>query len=120
MRIASVSENLKLEKRIAISPEIAKKYISLGLEITLSESYGEHLGFKDNEFKELGVSFSNNPKEAISKADVIVQLGMPSEDIIPLIKENQTLIGVMDPYNNKEKHLIFWKKSMHFLTLILI
>ena len=31
MKIASVLENQKIEKRIAITPEIAKKYISLGL-----------------------------------------------------------------------------------------
>ena len=28
MRIVSVSENLKIEKRISITPEIAKKYLS--------------------------------------------------------------------------------------------
>ena len=48
MKIASVSENKKIERRIAITPEIAKKYISLGFEIILSENYGDHLGIKDN------------------------------------------------------------------------
>ena len=33
MKIASILENQKIEKRIAITPEIAKKYISLGLEV---------------------------------------------------------------------------------------
>ena len=50
MRIVSVLENQKIEKRIAITPEIAKKYITLGFEISLSENYGEHLGFKDSEY----------------------------------------------------------------------
>ena len=31
MNLASISENQDIEKRIAITPEIAKKYISLGL-----------------------------------------------------------------------------------------
>ena len=35
MRIASVLENQKIEKRIAITPEIAKKYIALGFEISV-------------------------------------------------------------------------------------
>ena len=55
MRIVSVLENQKIEKRIAITPDIAKKYISLGLEVALPENYGEHLGFKDNDYKESGV-----------------------------------------------------------------
>ena len=44
MRIASVLENQKIERRIAITPEIAKKYIALGFEISLITKYGEHLG----------------------------------------------------------------------------
>ena len=40
MKIASILENQTLEKRIAITPEIAKKYISLGFEVSLSEKYG--------------------------------------------------------------------------------
>ena len=35
MRIVSVSENQKIEKRIAITPDIAKKYIALGFEVSL-------------------------------------------------------------------------------------
>ena len=60
MRIVSISEDQQIEKRIAITPEIAKKYVSLGFELSLSENYGEHLGFNDNEYKELGVKISNN------------------------------------------------------------
>ena len=55
MIIGSVSENKNLEKRVSITPEIAKKYISLGFEIQLSENYGKHLGFEDKEYNELGV-----------------------------------------------------------------
>ena len=85
MRIISILENQNIEKRIAITPEIAKKYIALGLEVFLSENYGEHLGFKDSEYKELGVKISKDTKEVVSSADVMVQLGLPSDDIILLI-----------------------------------
>ena len=40
-------EDQEFEKRISITPEIAKKYISLGFDINISESYGTHLGFED-------------------------------------------------------------------------
>ena len=33
MNLASISENRDIEKRIAITPEIAKKYISLGFNL---------------------------------------------------------------------------------------
>ena len=57
MIIGSVSENRDLEKRISITPEIAKKYIGLGFKVQLSKNYGEHLGFDDKEYSDLGVTF---------------------------------------------------------------
>ena len=120
MRIASILENQLIEKRIAITPDIAKKYIALGFEVILSEKYGEHLGFTDNEYKGLGVKISKDKKEVISDSDLIVQLGLPSENISPLIKENQTLIGILDPYNNKEKIESLAKNKINIFSLELL
>ena len=120
MRIVSVSEDKKFEKRIAITPEIAKKYIALGFELSLSENYGEHLNFKDDEYKELGVKIIKDEKEIINSADIIVQLGLPSDDKTSLIKENQTLIGILNPYNNKEKIESLAKSKINTFSLELL
>ena len=63
MRVGSVSENKDLEKRVAITPEIIKKYTSLGFEILLSKNYGLHLGINDKEFLDLGAKISNDENE---------------------------------------------------------
>ena len=57
MKLASILENQDIEKRIAITPEIAKKYINLGFNLSLQKNYGVHLGFRDEEYKKLGVNF---------------------------------------------------------------
>ena len=120
MNIISLSENKETEKRIAITPEIAKKYISLGLEVSLSENYGSHLGIKDEEFRELGVLISKDEKEVITKADIIVQLGLLSDDKNSLLKENQTFIGVLNPYDNKSKIDKLVKKNINTFSLELL
>jgi NAD(P) transhydrogenase subunit alpha len=120
MKIASILENQKIEKRIAITPEIAKKYISLGLEVSLAENYGNHLGIKDEEYKDLGVSISKDEKEIISSADIIVQLGLLSDNKNSLLKENQTFIGVLNPYDNKEKINDLVKKNINTFSLELL
>jgi len=120
MRIASILENQKIEKRIAITPEIAKKYISLGFEVSLSENYGSHLGIKDEEYKKLGVLISNDEKKIIINADIIVQLGLLSDDKNSLLKENQLLIGVLNPYDNKEKIDNLTKKKVNTFSLELL
>ena len=60
MNLASILENHNIEKRIAITPEIAKKYISLGLKISISNGYGTHLGFSDEDYANLGVNILKN------------------------------------------------------------
>ena len=37
MKIGSISEDLTLEKRVAITPEVAKKFIELGFELISKE-----------------------------------------------------------------------------------
>ncbi len=120
MKIASVSENKKIERRVAITPEIAKKYISLGFDVILSENYGDHLGIKDNEYKELGVIIQKDENEVIKSADIIVQLGLFSDGKKEILKENQTLIGVLDPYKNKEIIINLSKKKINFFSLELL
>ena len=120
MRICSISENKQSEKRIAITPEVSKKYINLGFKVSLIENYGLHLGYDDNQFKELGVNIIKDEKELINNSDIIVQLGLLSDDKISLIKENQTLIGVFDPYNNKDKIKNLSKKNINIFSLELL
>ena len=120
MRIVSIKENKTLEKRVAITPEIAKKYISLGLEVSLPENYGAHLGFTDQNYKDLGVIISNEEKEIINGANIIVQLGLPSDEKLSYLKENQNLIGVLNPYSNKEKIDNLIKKKINNFSLELL
>ena len=120
MRIASVSENQTIEKRIAITPEIAKKYISIGFEVVLSKNYGSHLGINDDVYKELGVSIFNDEKEIITNADIIVQLGLYSDDKNSLLKANQTFVGVLNPYENKDKIGNLVKKKINIFSLELL
>ena len=94
MRIASISEDQNFEKRIAITPEIAKKYVSLGFEVTLSEGYGQHLGINDDEYTKHGTKISRDEKEIIKNANIIVQLGLPTEDKSSLSYKFKTKLNI--------------------------
>jgi len=120
MKIGSILENQKIDKRISITPEIAKKYISIGLDVHLSRNYGTHLGISDEEFKNIGVKFSDDENEVINLSNIIVQLGLLSEDKFSLIKEDKTLVGVLNPYDNKEKLDQLKKKNVNLFSLELL
>ena len=103
MNLVSILENQDIEKRIAITPEIAKKYISLGFKLSLPKNYGVHLGFGDYEYENLGINLLDDEEELIKNSNIVIQLGLPNERILSLLKENQTLIGSLNAFSNKEK-----------------
>ena len=120
MIVGSITENQISEKRIAITPECVKKYLSLGFEVHLCENYGAHLGIKDEDYSSLGVKINKNENEILESSDVVVQLGLISDEKSSLIKQNKTLIGVFDPYNNKDKLEILAKKKINVFSLELL
>ena len=120
MIIASLSENKEKEKRLAVTPEITKKYIDLGLDLFLPNNYGSHLGFDDDEYKKYGVNFLDSDEKIINKADIIIQLGMLEEKKLSLLKENQTLVGSLNSFSNKEKIKALNSKKINCFSLELL
>jgi len=117
MNIVSVSEDKNLEKRIAVTPEIAQKYLKLGFDLFLPNNYGKHLGFNDEDYKNLGVNFSNNEKEMISNSNIVIQLGLPNDEILSSLKENQSLIGSLNVFSNKDKLAALKLKKINCFSL---
>ena len=117
MKVGSILENQNLEKRIAITPEIIKKYTSLGFEVFLSKGYGSHLGINDKDYLDLGAKISNDENEILTSSDIILQLGILTDDKNSLIKKDQNLIGVFNPYENKNKIDDLVKKKANVFSL---
>ncbi len=120
MYLGSILENKAKEKRVAITPEMAKKYISLGVKLSLQRGFGTHLGFNDKDYSDLGVEILDNEKDVIKKVDVVVQLGLPDDEKLSLLKENQTLIGSLNSNSNKEKLEKLKMKKINCFSLELL
>ena len=120
MHLASISENNKIEKRLAITPEIAKKYINLGFSLSLPNNYGIHLGFGNEDYENLGVRILDSEKEIIDSSDIIVQVGLPDEEKLSYFKENQTLIGSLNTFSNKNKLENLKSKNINCFSLELL
>ena len=120
MIIGSISENKDIEKRISITPEIAKKYINLGFQVQLIKNYGKHLGFEEKQYTDIGVKFVAEEKELIENSNIIIQMSLLNEENASLLKPNQTLIGILNPYENKIKLDELVKKKINLFSLELL
>tara|TARA_A100000164_G_scaffold245075_1_gene217924 strand:- start:289 stop:1377 length:1089 start_codon:yes stop_codon:yes gene_type:complete len=120
MIIGSISENKDIEKRISITPEIAKKYINLGFQVQLIKNYGKHLGFEEKQYTDIGVKFVAQEKELIENSNIIIQMSLLNEENASLLKPNQTLIGILNPYENKIKLDELVKKKINLFSLELL
>ena len=120
MRIGSILENQESEKRIAITPDVVKKYTSLGIEVCLCENYGSHLGIKNEQYLELGAKIFKDEIEVLNSSDIIAQLGILDDEKIKNIRENQTLIGVLNPYDNQDKLQNLVKQKINLFSLELL
>ena len=120
MKIGSIKENLKLEQRIALTPEIIKKYKSLDLNIILPKGYGNHLGISDQEFVNEGVEILDGDEKVLSEADVVLQMNLIEEENFEKLNNLQVLVGVLNPYLNKEKIKKLLDKKINCFSLELL
>ena len=120
MIIGSISENKSIENRIAITPDVIKKYKSLGLEIYLSKGYGEHLGINDRNYESEGAVILNTNEEVIKNSNAVVQMNIPSDENLNALKNDQILIGVLNPYANEKKLKEIKSKNIKCFSLELL
>ena len=120
MIVGSISENLNLEKRVAITPEIIKKYKSLGLEINLIKNYATHLGIQDKEYEINGAKILESENEVLSTSDAIVQMNILNDTNLNKLIQKQILIGVLNPYSNEKKLKEIISKNINCFSLELL
>ena len=120
MKIGSIIENHKIEKRIAITPEIAKKFINNGFEVNIQKNYAKHLGFEDKDYEAVNVKILANETSVLEKSDILVQLNLPAKSFLKNFNQNKTLVGVLNPYKNKEELEELVKKKINCFSLELL
>ena len=120
MKIGSISENLDLEKRVAITPEIAKKFIANGFEVNLQKNYAKHLGFDDKDYEVVNVKIHNDEKLVLENTEILVQLNLPSKSFYENINQNKTLVGILNPYQNTKELEELVKKKVNCFSLELL
>jgi len=120
MNIGSIIENLNLEKRVSITPDVVKKYVGLNLNVYIEKNYGNHLGISDEEYRSAGANILPTKREVIHKSDIVVQVSFPENDSLDFFKKGNSLIGTFDSYLAKENINKMVKIGVNIFSLNLL
>ena len=120
MNIGSVKENLNLERRTAITPEIAKKYTQLGFDVFLEKNYLQHLSISDSALQSVGVKMLPSKKEVLNISEVILQVNFIEEDTYDFFRKGSCLIGIFNPFSIKDSLNKLLKKGINVFSLDLL
>lgn len=104
MKISIPKEIFEKETRIAITPEIAKKFIQIKACVEIEKGLGEPIFISDEEYKKNGVLINEKRESLLKEADIILRLKQPSIKEISILKKGAIYISFLNPF--KEKTLI--------------
>ena len=102
MKITVLSEVIKTEDRVGLTPSVIKKIVSQGVDVCIQSGCGARAGFADSEYEEAGAKISRTIKDAVSNADIIITVRRPNKDQLEYVQKSTILIGLMDPYGNRD------------------
>ena len=119
MIIGSISESKELEKRISITPDLVKKYISNGFKVLIEKDFGSHLGISDEKFIKEGCKIDKK-ENILNQSDIILQLDLPAEHNLKFFKENKILIGNFSSNQNLERIAKFKSTKSSIFSLELL
>ena len=119
MIIGAVSENKNIEKRISITPDIAKKYLDNGFNVIIESDFASHLGISDEDFLKAGCQVDNR-ENVFKKSNIVLQVNLPDDDSLNLVKENDILIGNFNSTKNKTKIENISKKNVSVFSMELL
>ena len=103
MKIGVLKETPLSEKRIAISPNIAKQLIGKGFEILVEEDAGSKSLFKDSDFTSVGAVIKNRD-EVFKNSNVLVKINPFDNDDLKLVNKDQILMSQL--YYKSQPELI--------------
>ena len=85
------------ERRVAASPEVAKKLVQSGFDVRVERGAGDEAGFPGAAFESAGARLVDSP-DGYATADLILKVAPPTAEEGERIKSGVYLVALLDPY----------------------
>jgi NAD(P) transhydrogenase subunit alpha len=106
------------EKRVAVVPEVVKKFKSLGANICMEKGAGSGSLFRDENFD--AINIAANSDEVFAQSQVILKVQPPALDEVRAIRPGTVLIGFLHPYEDRERARLLCERNITSFAVELI
>ncbi len=106
------------ERRVALVPDVAKKYQGLGAALLLQAGAGASAYYRDEDYG--AAELVADAPSVLKKADVVLQVQPLSLDDLNELKQGSVLIGLQQPWSSKERIEVLRQKGITCFALELL
>ena len=92
----------KMETRVPMIPDQAKRLCESGAEIRVEAGLGDPIQIPDSAYEAVGVQIEKNRKKLIANAEIVLGLSKPSVEDIRAMKAGTVYAGLLDPFFEKK------------------
>lgn len=95
--IIALKETHPLEKRVALDPKNAERFVKAGFKVIVAPDAGLHAYFSNEAYEKVGAIVET---PTFDEKAIIVSINAPSKTLSQKFKAGSISISQMDPYNN--------------------
>ena len=120
MIVAVVRERVPGERRVALVPDAVKTLVAKKFVVRVEAGAGAEAGFSDEEFERAGAERVPSSEALLEGADVLLRLQPPSDADVELLREGQTVIGLLKPLDRPKAAAALARRRVTALALELV
>jgi H+-translocating NAD(P) transhydrogenase subunit alpha len=115
--VSALRETAAGERRVAITPEVAKKLRGKGVRVLLERGAGTSAGFPDASYADAEFA---DAAEVIAQADLLACVMPPADAVLAGLREGAVVIGQLRPHGAAERIALLAQRKLTSFSLELL
>jgi len=102
MNIAVPRERMPGERRVALVPETAAKFVKAGVDVAIEHDAGRAAGFLDDAYTAAGATIAADYATLVAGADIIVRVNRPTDAELDGLRPGAMIVGFLAPLGDRQ------------------
>ncbi len=117
LTIGVLAERVTGERRVALVPEVAKRFRALGVELVVQRGAADAASIAEGDFAE--VRWVDGVDEVLA-ADMVLAIQPPADELIGKLKPGSVLVAGLQPYQSADRARLFAERKITTFAMELL